>query len=195
MAKRERDTTSTDAIKEEVKMELTPMIDVTFLILIVFMCTLKFKTLEGKLVSYLPTDQGLSNKPPDVPKEDAEIRIRVPRSEWDKKDPLKRVVQFMRGNTNFEFGRATGVHFGEDGRVDSFDLKPADTWEKIRDYLKNIRTTVPDAKAKINAWPQAAHVYVVKVLNLMMEEGFTDITYSGIPNDLMKRLTKGNFVK
>lgn len=182
-----------NAIEEEVKMELTPMIDVTFLILIFFMCTLKFKVLEGKLVSYLPTDQGLSNKKPEVPKEDAEIRIRVPRTEWKKEKPLERKVQFMRGNTNQMFGEAFGVKIGADGRVTDFDMKPRNAIEEMRKYLQSIRETTPDAKAKINAWPQAAHVYVVKVLNVMMEEGYTDITYSGIPNDLISRLTKGDY--
>ena len=38
---------------------MTPMIDVTFLLLIFFMCTLKFKILEGKLGAYLPKDVGV----------------------------------------------------------------------------------------------------------------------------------------
>ena len=75
------------------------------------------------------------------------------------------------------------------------DFEPRNTLEQVREYLQQIRRDVPDAKAKINAWPQAPHIYVVRVLNIMMEEGFTDITYSGIPTDLMKRLTKGNFKK
>jgi hypothetical protein len=45
---------------EDADMEMTPMIDVTFLLLIFFMCTLKFKNLEGKLAAYLPKDLGLS---------------------------------------------------------------------------------------------------------------------------------------
>ncbi|MEL6716433.1 MAG: biopolymer transporter ExbD, partial [Planctomycetota bacterium] len=39
---------------EKHELEMTPMIDVTFLLLIFFMCTLKFKVLEGKLGAYLP---------------------------------------------------------------------------------------------------------------------------------------------
>ena len=47
------------------------------------------------------------------------------------------------------------------------------------------------AKAKINAWSRAPHAYVVKVLNLMMEAGFTDISYSGISPNLLKELATG----
>ena len=39
-------------------MEFTSMIDVVFLMLIFFMCTLKFKTLENKISTYLPAHGG-----------------------------------------------------------------------------------------------------------------------------------------
>lgn len=39
-------------------LSLTSMIDVTFLLLIFFLCTLRFKSLEGKLASELPRDAG-----------------------------------------------------------------------------------------------------------------------------------------
>jgi len=43
-----------------VEMQLTPMIDVTFLILIFFMCSINFKLLDGKLSAYLPNDKGVN---------------------------------------------------------------------------------------------------------------------------------------
>ncbi len=62
--------------KEECEMQMTPMIDVVFLLLIFFMCTLKFKTLEGKLSAYLPADVGVN--PPDAdPIEKVEVLVRV----------------------------------------------------------------------------------------------------------------------
>ena len=45
--------------KEETKMDMTPMIDVTFQLLIFFMCTLHFSTAEGILSSNLPKDVGV----------------------------------------------------------------------------------------------------------------------------------------
>jgi biopolymer transport protein ExbD len=57
--------------KEETKMDMTPMIDVTFQLLIFFMCTLHFSTAEGILSSNLPKDEGIHNvsvsKPPSDP--------------------------------------------------------------------------------------------------------------------------------
>ena len=61
---------------EKSELEMTPMIDVTFLLLIFFMCTLKFKTLEGKLAAYLPKDVGV-NQSDAEPIEKVEILVRV----------------------------------------------------------------------------------------------------------------------
>lgn len=47
---------------KEIKMDLTPMIDVTFLLMIFFLVTLKFKVLEGRLDASLPKDMGTSTK-------------------------------------------------------------------------------------------------------------------------------------
>ena len=63
---------------EETKIELTPMIDVVFLLLIFFIVTIKFKVLEGKLETELPKDVGV-NASEELPKEKIEISI--------KKDP------------------------------------------------------------------------------------------------------------
>jgi len=60
----------------EMKMDMTPMIDVIFQLLIFFMCSLKFKSLEGKLASYLPKDVGLQNSIVANPKLD-EVRIKL----------------------------------------------------------------------------------------------------------------------
>ena len=54
-----------DIASEEIKMEMTPMIDVTFLLLIFFLCTIKFKLLEGKLAAYLPKDVGVNSSQAD----------------------------------------------------------------------------------------------------------------------------------
>ena len=56
MARRKRSTE-----QEEVTLSMTPLIDVTFLLLIFFMCAMKFKTLERKVAAHLPTNRGIAN--------------------------------------------------------------------------------------------------------------------------------------
>ena len=56
---------------EVAKLNMTPMIDVVFQLLIFFLCTMKFKTLDQKIEAFLPKDRGLAatpNKPVEVPK-------------------------------------------------------------------------------------------------------------------------------
>jgi biopolymer transport protein ExbD len=57
-------------------LNMTPMIDVIFQLLIFFMCSLHFKVLEGKLLSYLPKDKGIYNTPV-TELELNEVRIRL----------------------------------------------------------------------------------------------------------------------
>ena len=67
---------------EEASMEsnMTPMIDVIFQLIIFFMCSIHFKSLEGKLYSYLPRDKGMSSTTVTDPILD-EVRIKLAYSE------------------------------------------------------------------------------------------------------------------
>ncbi len=67
---------SREAAEEEVEMQMTPMIDVTFLLLIFFMCSIKFKLLDGKLAAYLPRDVGVNATPADEMMEKIDIELR-----------------------------------------------------------------------------------------------------------------------
>lgn len=49
-------------LSAEVKQDLTPMIDVVFLLLIFFMCATKFKQVEQRLDAFLPIPDGLDGK-------------------------------------------------------------------------------------------------------------------------------------
>lgn len=66
---------------EEIDIQMTPMIDVTFLLLIFFMCSIKFKLLDGKICTYLPRDRGVNATAEMVPLENIEIDLQAaPRS-------------------------------------------------------------------------------------------------------------------
>ncbi len=71
-----------------VAINVVPMVDVIFCLCVFFMCSLKFKQLEGKFDSWLPKDKGVGGAPtPDIIKE---IRIAM---FWDpQKAQTKRVV-------------------------------------------------------------------------------------------------------
>jgi biopolymer transport protein ExbD len=69
-----------ETVSEQADMQMTPMIDVTFLLLIFFLCSIRFKLLDGKLAAYLPREEGVNRTVQYVPKLE-KIEIRLDRDE------------------------------------------------------------------------------------------------------------------
>ena len=67
-----------DDTQEEHEMDMTPMIDVVFLLIIFFLC-IDFRILEAKLPAYLPKDKG-SNDIPEEPKQ--QLRVKIVMDDW-----------------------------------------------------------------------------------------------------------------
>ena len=54
-----------EASDNPVGINVVPMVDVIFCLCLFFMCSLKFKQLEGKIETWLPKDRGVEQTPPD----------------------------------------------------------------------------------------------------------------------------------
>ena len=65
---------SQDPNDNPVAINVVPMVDVIFCLCVFFMCSFKFKQIEGKFDSWLPRDKGLEN-PNTLPTVIDEIRI------------------------------------------------------------------------------------------------------------------------
>ncbi|MEZ6017954.1 MAG: biopolymer transporter ExbD [Planctomycetota bacterium] len=173
MAKR-KGSMLADIAGEDCKLEMTPMIDVTFLLLIFFMCTLKFKTLEGKLSAFLPKDVGV-NQSEAEPKEKIEIRM-------DVKNPGNRVRPGA-GNVAYtaqdEAERKRYVY--DSSRVITFSVgaKKTTDLEEVRKTLTNFYAQDKTRPATID--PRAGIITsdVVELLDVALDVGFTDITFVG----------------
>ncbi len=139
---------------EEVPMELTPMIDVVFLLLIFFLVTLKFKVLEGKLPTFLPKDVGVNSAPVDDLLEKVEIGI--------VKDP-------SRG--------AGAPHYGIQVIVNNQRMPSLDAFTQ---KLRAMRSA--DDELKSTLYPQVGVNYeqVIKVVDAAVAANMTDITFAGI---------------
>ena len=71
---------SQDPNDNPVSIQVVPMVDIIFCLCVFFMCSMKFKELEGKFESWLPKDKGQqSEMSPDTPIE--EIRVALL---WDE---------------------------------------------------------------------------------------------------------------
>ena len=154
--------------EEEIKLELTPMIDISFLILIFFMC-LPFKTLDGKLAAFLPTDKGINPTPAEPP---VEIKVSVhimARSEvpalWGPNEVQDKVSK----PTVFKY------KFGDQ---ETEDLK------EVAEYIKNAYRAAEGSEntnvlGEIKAGHKVPHKFVVAVLNKFAEAGMEKVDFYG----------------
>ena len=150
------------------ELEMTPMIDVTFLLMIFFLCTIKFKTLEGKLSAYLPKDVGV-NTSEATPMEKVEITVHVIQ-EGQKMDPNDARKPWS-GEHRYQWvGRQLSYQIGP--------IKFSDLG-KLEDRLEVIREGDPERPATIDARKGTIYGDVVPVLDAAINAGFEEITFVG----------------
>jgi biopolymer transport protein ExbD len=132
-----------ELMDREEKMDMTPMIDCVFLLLIFFMCATKFKRLEKKLDAFLPEDQGLAKSLANTPVEPLKIMIRA-----DKGGAAAEIFLNAR-----KFGTATT----------NFTQSRTTVWNEVDSYLKNNISKFE--KIEIDAQRDVSFQYVAQALN------------------------------
>ena len=201
----------TELSKEESELEMTPMIDVTFLLLIFFMCTLKFKTLEGKLSAYLPKDVGVNTTQAE-PIEKVEILVRLKKDASGQKmtgqklKPGNPPVPFTSSNTGrYQWNtRQLVAEFPVlkkyQVRTLEYSVGPFRTGDvseledQLRKVYKKRQAAMPiDPKtgeqkqvpATIDSRPGTVYEDVTIVLDAALAAGFKEITFVGaFPDDI-----------
>lgn len=139
---------------EDARLHLTPMIDVTFLLLIFFMCSIKFKRLDGKLSTYLPREVGV-NATDHVERDLEHIVLYL---ENDKNNSRGFSVSLNRSDRNLELA-------------------------ELGSLLRMFRNEEPEAKAACQAGRGVLHGHVVTVVNECLRAGIEEIEFKGIPLD------------
>ena len=85
-----------DDAQEEADVDMTPMIDVVFLLIIFFLC-IDFKTLEAKLPAYLPKDKG-SQTTESEPVEQLSVKIIC--DNWGNEVARKKTMRHLDAKAN-----------------------------------------------------------------------------------------------
>ena len=154
--------------QEDCELEMTPMIDVTFLLLIFFLCTLKFKTLEGKLSAFLPKDVGV-NQSEAEPIEKVEITLRVI-NEGKRMDPQDASKPWS-GEKRYQWvGREISYQIGPRKFSDLVALEKR---------LVELHEADDERPATIDSRPGTIYGDVVPVLDATIRAKFTEITFVG----------------
>ena len=172
-----------DDTQGEVKPDMTPMIDVVFLMIVFFVC-IDFRVLESKLAAFLPRDNGGSSVAP--PQEQLSVKILVDRAG---------VPKYERGGPG-EVDRATGrpYRFKVEGHRVRYQVGPG-TFDSIAGLTvelariaKSPRGTVEDVMnpgtkkllpCVIEAFPGSYYDDVAKVADACREAGFVEVHFCG----------------
>ncbi len=139
---------------DDVALNITPMIDCTFQLLIFFMCAMKFKTLERKVLAFLPKDRGLAKTKIKL-EEKPKITVELKRHEEDQNTRVKLL--------DAEIG------------ID------ADGFANLDSRIRQIAAGNPDLPGEINAWAWVPHRDVIRCIDSFLKAGVTDITFVGAP--------------
>jgi biopolymer transport protein ExbD len=173
MARKTRRQKQQEEVSKEAEMDMTPMIDVVFLLIIFFLC-IDFKILEAKLPAYLPKDKG--SQPEEVePQEQLRIKIvcEVPGTRKDR--PGSKTAYYLLGHkVTFTVGP-----------------KKVETLEELKTELEEIykdpEREVPDPKTGgkkkmgVVVEPGVNVVYgdVAPCVDAISTTGFKDINFGG----------------
>ncbi len=163
-----------DHRSREIELEMTPMIDVTFLLLVFFLCTIRFKTLEGKLSAFLPKDAGVNDRRAEIDtRVDVAIRVVDAGERRDARDaslPWGGSGRFQLVGRRLEY--TVGPH--RSGELDS-----------LAERLRALRAAGADGDGDATLEPGPGTVYadVVGVLDALAGAGFTSIAFTGAVDD------------
>jgi biopolymer transport protein ExbD len=156
-------------LPEEAKLEMTPMIDVTFLLLIFFLATLRFKTLDGRLAAYLPND-GLSNLP----------------ALTEPVQPLDLVIEVVAPGTRLtlqgeRWSEGSGRYRFASDRVLSYSLGPGRfrTFEQLDARLQALAGQSESTPIKLVPRDGVVHSEAVQVLDRLAAYGWTEVIIRG----------------
>ena len=180
MARKSRREKQREEVSKEAEMDMTPMIDVVFLLIIFFLC-IDFKVLEAKLPAYLPKDKG-SQTTVVEPQEQLRIRIvcekfgtKQDRPGQEQRDPADRSYRLVGHVVHYQVGPK---------KVENLD----DLKEELQTIYDDTGREVPDLKnpgqtKKIGVVvePGTEVVYgdVAPCVDAISMIGFKDINFGG----------------
>jgi biopolymer transport protein ExbD len=143
---------SSDSADNPVAINIVPMIDVIFCLCLFFMCSFKFKQLEGKIESWLPKDKGVFSDAVSNPVLE-EIRVVM---RWDRQANLTRLSVNNRV-------------------VRTEDQLTSALKENLADYDKLGKKDVPGI---IDAFPDVPWQNIITVMDIMKNVNIVKIEFA-----------------
>ena len=174
------------ADSDDTELNMTPMIDIVFQLIIFFLLSLKFKTVDNRIDSMLPKDRGLAPTP-TFPEDFLKIKIKVFRR--DMSDPAKAHTMIKVDNERKQYflpknwrGRLK-EDTKDPARVQQYDAVVNQVRGVVARKIKAHGGNVDEIKGEIVAPPPKGgavpHGDVIQMLNVFLEVGMTDVVFEG----------------
>ena len=171
---------------EDSELNMTPMIDIVFQLIIFFLLSLKFKTVDRRIDSMLPKDRGLAPTP-TFPEDFLKIKIKVFRR--DMADPAKAHTMIKIDNEKKQYLLPKGwrgrlkEEEKDPAKVEQYDSVIAAVKQSVQRKIKAHGGAVEEVKGEIVAPPPKGgavpHGDVVQMLNIFLSVGMTDVVFEG----------------
>jgi biopolymer transport protein ExbD len=162
--------TPRDAARDA-ELNMTPMIDIVFQLILFFLFTLRFKSLDYRIETRLPDRMGISDGPTVVPPPS----IRATLFRLDADDPARARTRLRVGGQDWDVPEAAR---SGDAERDAFVLR-------LSRHFESLRAVAPDVHGKIDTpLPSGAlvpHGDVVAVLDAFVKAHFDSVEFVGTP--------------
>jgi len=173
-------------IKDSADMEMTPMIDIVFQLLIFFLLSAKFVSLEGQLSSYLPKDRGLQSSFSQIDLANVSFFL-----DWMPDDERTRLrtlnYEDASGNRidTYEFGNFDGrqqlATYGPGGQSKRVLYRyQVPNFDEVEEYLGRRHATYTGGKkgipVTINVGDAVPMQMVTNIVDICTRVGITNVT-------------------
>ena len=182
------------AESDDTEMNMTPMIDIVFQLIIFFLLSLKFKAVDKRIDSALPKDRGIQATQ-QIVDELPMITVKLFRQNMDDPNPNNRWTTVKVGN-DFRRELPKGVwtasnkpdqvqgSMSDEDRQTEYDRVFNEVRGAITDTWNRMERN-PEAKGEIKTprpkGLKVPHGDVIRVLSTFIQVGITDVKFEGAP--------------
>jgi biopolymer transport protein ExbD len=165
---------------DEAVLNMTPMIDIVFQLILFFLFSLKFKALDYRIESQLPKDRGLAATPEmktDIPA----IKVALFRENAESKDGAYTKIRIAGQDFKLEHDGWTGDRKTNMEIEDRRDKRFAQVQAKIAELARANKELKGEIETPLPKGAAVPHSDVIRVLDAFVGAGITEVNFVGSP--------------
>lgn len=171
-------------LAEDTELNMTPMIDIVFQLIVFFLLTLRFRTVDERIESHLPNEGQRAG--PVIPAPPQRVRVKVFRRGLETRDTTAddRTLIRLDSLTEWELPSGwRGRNAETPARVQAFDAVLSSLGAHVRERVSTYEVAAHLVRAEIIAPPPKGgavpHGDVMAVLDVLLAEGLTNVVFEG----------------